>query len=247
MSVGIYKITNLINNKHYIGQSVHIEKRWQEHCRPSADSLIAKAIQTYGKDNFTFEILEECSIKELDKLEYKYIELYNSLIPNGYNIVLTNEQNIHTFLKYDKETLLNIINDIKNVELSFSEISKKYSLDLSMIYYLNRGDYHTIDNENYPLRTVKNFSKQHHYCVDCGKEITKKALRCIECGQKAQRRVERPDRNTFKELIRNNSFLSLGKMFDVSDRTICKWCKFYGLPYKKREIDKIPDTEWVEM
>ena len=61
MTIGIYKIENLVNHKVYIGQSIHIEKRWQEHCRPSADSAIAKAIRKYGKENFSFQILEECS------------------------------------------------------------------------------------------------------------------------------------------------------------------------------------------
>jgi hypothetical protein len=40
-----------------------------------------------------------------------------------------------------------IIQDIKKSELSFLQISKKYGLDLSTIYYLNRGDYHTIEGE----------------------------------------------------------------------------------------------------
>jgi hypothetical protein len=42
--------------------------------------------------------------------------------------------------------------DIKQCELTFEEISLKYDLDLSMIYYINRGDYHTLENEMYPLR-----------------------------------------------------------------------------------------------
>jgi group I intron endonuclease len=54
MSIGIYKISNLINGKIYIGQSVHIEKRWQQHCNNTGRSLIAKAIQKYGKDSFSF-------------------------------------------------------------------------------------------------------------------------------------------------------------------------------------------------
>ena len=46
------------------------------------------------------------------------------------------------FLKYSPDILKEIINDIKFSNLSFKEISAKYNLDLSMIYYLNRGDYH---------------------------------------------------------------------------------------------------------
>ena len=55
-----------------------------------------------------------------------------------------------------------------------------------MIYYLNRGDYHTLEGLTYPLREVKNFKKQYHYCVDCGQEISKGAIRCPACSHKAQ-------------------------------------------------------------
>ena len=69
MSIGIYKITNKENGKSYIGQSIHIERRWEEHCLPSSTSLISKAIQKYGKTNFIFEIIEECQIDDLNVLE----------------------------------------------------------------------------------------------------------------------------------------------------------------------------------
>jgi hypothetical protein len=48
--------------------------------------------------------------------------------------------------------LFDIIEKIKNSDLSFREIALEYDLDLSMIYYLNRGDYHKILTETYPLR-----------------------------------------------------------------------------------------------
>ena len=69
MSIGIYKIENLLNHKIYIGQSKHIEKRFLEHCKLSAKSLVGKAISKYGKENFSFEILEECNESELDEKE----------------------------------------------------------------------------------------------------------------------------------------------------------------------------------
>jgi hypothetical protein len=56
------------------------------------------------------------------------------------------------FLHYTPEILKEIINDLKNTTISFRELSNKYNLDLSMIYYLNRGDYHFQENEQYPLR-----------------------------------------------------------------------------------------------
>lgn len=69
MTCGIYKIENLINGKVYIGQSIEIEKRWQKHLNAKDDFLIHKALRKYGKANFSFSILEECAINELDARE----------------------------------------------------------------------------------------------------------------------------------------------------------------------------------
>ena len=82
---GIYKITNLVTQKHYIGQAVNIEKRWKEHCR-RVDQYIDQSIHKYGIDNFSFTILEECPIEKLNEREDYWIKYYNSIVPNGYNI-----------------------------------------------------------------------------------------------------------------------------------------------------------------
>ena len=89
MSVGIYKFTNKLNNKYYIGQSIHVEKRFHEHLRTAKKNpktIFHKAINKYGIENFVFEILEYCNEEELDAREIYYIEYFNTLTPNGYNI-----------------------------------------------------------------------------------------------------------------------------------------------------------------
>ena len=45
-----------------------------------------------------------------------------------------------------------------------------------------------------------------------------------------QRKVERPDAETLKNLLYSYNFKKVGKMFGVSDKTICKWCKVYKMP-----------------
>lgn len=71
--MGIYKITNIETNECYIGQAVDIYKRWSQHCKaglgidtPPGNKLY-KAIQEYGLQNFTFEILLECNRDELNE------------------------------------------------------------------------------------------------------------------------------------------------------------------------------------
>lgn len=87
---GIYKITNQITDECYVGQSVDIYKRWCDHCKcglgidtPPGNKLY-KAMQEYGLNNFTFELIEECSQSELNEKENYFIEMYQADI-FGYN------------------------------------------------------------------------------------------------------------------------------------------------------------------
>lgn len=93
---GIYKITNLVNGKMYIGQSIDIYKRWREHKAISLNKEsqaynypIYCAFRKYGFENFKFEVIEECSTDKLDEKEIYYIEKYNTFTlwknSNGYN------------------------------------------------------------------------------------------------------------------------------------------------------------------
>lgn len=83
----VYKITNKINNKCYIGQTVRkLSKRFSEHAALDRNYKISNAIHKYGRENFVLEILEEgAHIEDLNYLEVYYIKYYDS-INNGYNL-----------------------------------------------------------------------------------------------------------------------------------------------------------------
>lgn len=89
----IYKITNSINSKIYIGQTMqNLAHRWHEHSRPhrgrnKIKSAISAAIRKYGKENFKIEQIDSAkTIEELNIMESTYIKAFNSLSPNGYNL-----------------------------------------------------------------------------------------------------------------------------------------------------------------
>lgn len=88
---GIYKITNLLNKKVYIGQSVDIKTRWANHIKASlsidsiAHSKVHDAMAQDGVWNFTFELLEKCDKSMLNEREKYYIGFYQSNL-YGYNL-----------------------------------------------------------------------------------------------------------------------------------------------------------------
>lgn len=94
----IYKITNLINGKIYIGlTTLTVEQRWKIHVRDSKtnDKHLYKSIRKYGVDNFRVEKIDETnSFKILGELERKYIKEYQSTNPDkGYNLTAGGESN----------------------------------------------------------------------------------------------------------------------------------------------------------
>ena len=91
MACGIYKISNNITNLVYIGQSKDINRRFIQHrCIEHSPNMLEYnnqihcAMRKYGIENFTFEIIEECSPEKLNEREKYWISFYNSY-KNGYN------------------------------------------------------------------------------------------------------------------------------------------------------------------
>lgn len=91
----IYKATNLINGKIYIGQTTNFIHRVYQHRSDSnniekrkGNSYFHNAMNQYGVDNFKFEIIEDIENSLLNEREQYWIKFYNSYSPNGYNLTL---------------------------------------------------------------------------------------------------------------------------------------------------------------
>jgi group I intron endonuclease len=88
--ISIYKITNNINDKVYIGQTIKtLKKRFKHHCQKSSGCIkMQRAIQKYGKENFKIEFIAATESQEDgNKLEIFFINYFKS-IKSGYNIAL---------------------------------------------------------------------------------------------------------------------------------------------------------------
>ena len=107
--IGIYKITNKLNGKVYIGQSIDITARWRQHCNAKDDFSIHRAIQKYGPENFKFEVLLECPAEMLNVWERDMIALYDCISPKGYNLTEGGEG-----YKRSEETRLKMSKAAKN-------------------------------------------------------------------------------------------------------------------------------------
>ena len=88
----IYKITNTVTGKCYIGETIQdYNRRWGKHINSlkykEGCPLLKASMKKHGIEKFTFEILIICFDEDLVKYEKEYIKKYNSQVPNGYNIL----------------------------------------------------------------------------------------------------------------------------------------------------------------
>lgn len=123
----IYKITNKINDKVYIGQTTtSLESRFYKHCwdaknKENANSPLYKAMLKYGIENFSISLIENCENSLLDEREKYWIQYYNSFYGDGYNATSGGGGNA----KVDEQEILILWEQGKNQK----EIAKTLSCD----------------------------------------------------------------------------------------------------------------------
>ena len=147
----IYKITNKINGKSYIGQTIqNVKERFYQHCATKCSQailnmVIHKAINKYGKSNFTIEVIEEVESTNLNDRERYWIRYYDSY-NNGYNSTEGGQDGIKLFKNLDTES---IIREYKSGK-SLREIGRLFNVDKQTIKDL-------LVRNNINLRTTRTY------------------------------------------------------------------------------------------
>jgi group I intron endonuclease len=119
----IYLITNKLDNKKYVGQTLEndIYERWKGHFKKGSNcTYLKRALQKYGKDNFRFQIICICFDSDCDKYEKEYMEKYNVLVPNGYNLREAGNNG-----KQNEETKKKIADSVRLYYSNLSDEQKK--------------------------------------------------------------------------------------------------------------------------
>jgi len=305
---GIYKITNKINGKCYIGKSVDIHHRWISH---KSDSRLIEeggdtyavhcAIRKYGIKNFSFEIIEKCMPEQLEEKEKIWIKYYNSY-DTGYNETYGGEGG----LKYDYHYIYKLWNEgftnkeiCEKLKCGDQVVTRAFRLyDVSEEEVRSRSNHCqkkpivAIDIlTNQPLKV---FSSVRECCIFFNnnlkqigglfkslhnpyrwegyyweylnennhpqKELTDKEFlnfqqeklftksrEMRERISQTNRKVDRCSREELKELIRIMPFTKIGKKFGVTDNAIRKWCDYYNLPRRVKDIKAISDEDWINI
>ena len=147
----IYKITNKLNNKVYIGQTIQKPiERFYQHCAKKCDKyilnmVIHKAIFKYGKDNFTFEVIEEVPKQQLNEREEYWIKYYNSYT-DGYNSTKGGQKGNKPFKNIDNKTIIEQYQQGK----SLRTIGKMFNVDKATVKSI-------LIRNNIKLRTTRTY------------------------------------------------------------------------------------------
>lgn len=138
---GIYMYENKRNHKKYIGQSVNIERRKEEHVKwPSPYSRFDKELKVIGEENFIFTILEECKSEELDEKEKYWIKFYNS-VKEGYNLIYGGQNyrgEANPGAKLTEEDVQQIIILLEEHKLNNGQIAELFNVHRNTIDNINR-------------------------------------------------------------------------------------------------------------
>lgn len=174
-----------------------------------------------------------CGFDEFQEaLEFHHVDPSKKELSLSSNVMVALDKQIEEARK----CILVCANCHRGIHAGYYDVPKEY------YKYFNEERAEFLLEQNREIREGKK-----HYCKLCRILLNDNTTYCVKCGHVIQRKVERPPRELLKFLIRNKSFVSIGKEYGVSDNTIRKWCKAENLPSSKKEINNFTDLEWEKI
>lgn len=150
----IYKVTNKLNGKVYIGQTIQsVKDRWYRHCGKSGiseaelNTHFKRAILKYGKENFIVETIEVCDSSKLNERERFYISYYNSY-KDGYNSTIGGQDGNKPYKTSEQEDSQVI--SLYSYGFSLREIGREFNLDKATVKGI-------LVRHNVPIRNTRTY------------------------------------------------------------------------------------------
>lgn len=242
----IYLITNKITNEKYVGQTknsiyVRFASHVHDYKRFPKRKLYHNMIK-YGIDNFEPTILEECENELLNQKEIEWIQKLDTF-QHGLNdtsgiISKQPKENISSKVAIQKK----YGQIIYRIDIETGKILQEYPSQMEAGRWLKENKLSNIADLrklSYHLSiAAKNHIKFGGFYWQISMPPQKQMIKNLE---------EIISRDELKEKIRFQSFRAIGKEYDVSDKTISRWCIKYNLPSTKKEIASYTNEEWEKL
>jgi len=167
-----------------------------------------------------------------------YVYTHVLVAENKLNRLLFKDECVH-HIDHDKYN-----NNINNI-IVFKTIADHSAFHKGLTA-INDGNVYWCPNKGVtsvcPICNINAKDPRASMCGSCWNLYRKKY---IHIGSSNQKTKERPSKNLLKQKVRYESFIKIGKEFNVSNNTIKKWCIGYDIPSSRKVINLIPDEEWV--
>lgn len=250
MITGIYEITNLVNNKKYVGQSKKVPGRWNDHIRIALinqDQLkhksdirdyklpIHNAMRKYGIENFSFRILEVCKQEDLNDKEQFWIEKLKTNQPEyGYNLTVGGQKNFqvkgeqHGMAKLTQAQVDDIIIMLQEKKNGDEILSKYPFISPGMIANINQGKNWKKEGIEYPI-------------------FNDRALQANVIAHQKRRTFSTDQIITIRKLYANGKTLvEIASIFDNVVSVAMIKSIVYGETYKDVPLFKAKEQKWIE-
>jgi predicted transcriptional regulator len=174
----IYRIVNDINEKTYIGKTVHsLKERWAEHISESnrdraKDRPLYRAIRKYGIEHFHIELVEECSDTIVNEREIYWIERYGTF-KNGYNATIGGDGK--HYIDYD------MVEYNYSIYQNITQVANLMGISTDAVSYI-------LKQRHIPIKTSQDISKERYgKSVICIDKSTKEVIKTFDSIAEAAR------------------------------------------------------------